>query len=202
MTRKIGARTPNRRRLWIAVAGVACAALIAACGSSSHEPSASSNNPELARSECMRAHGVPHFPDPTKGSGGEGLSVSRSSPDSSAVTVDGITFDGPAFQAAAKTCRLGGPALGGEPHKLTETQRNGMTASARCTRKHGVPNFPDPTFGSRGIGVKVTPVAGVDPDSPAFQAANKLCTRSERRSREAVAPAFSARSRPRPRSRC
>jgi hypothetical protein len=45
-------------------------------------------------------------------------------------------------------------------------------ANAQCMRKHGVPNFPDPTFsGGRfnaGLG-------GVDPQSPAFKQAAAAC---------------------------
>ena len=48
---------------------------------------------------------------------------------------------------------------------------------ARCMRSHGVPNFPDPQFATGpngGLGVKIGG-AGIDPSSPAFQAASKEC---------------------------
>ena len=41
-----------------------------------------------------------------------------------------------------------------------------------CMRAHGVSNFPDP--GSGG-GIQVTPGSGLNPQSPAFQAARKAC---------------------------
>lgn len=41
---------------------------------------------------------------------------------------------------------------------------------ARCMRGHGVPNFPDP---SSGGGIQIGP--GLNPQSPAFQAAQKAC---------------------------
>jgi hypothetical protein len=43
---------------------------------------------------------------------------------------------------------------------------------ARCMRAHGVSNFPDP---SRGHGLTIGP--GINPQSPAFQAAQQACKR-------------------------
>jgi hypothetical protein len=43
---------------------------------------------------------------------------------------------------------------------------------ADCMRSHGVPNFPDP---SAGGGIQMTPGSGIDPQSPAFQAAQNAC---------------------------
>ena len=48
---------------------------------------------------------------------------------------------------------------------------------SRCMRSHGVPNFPDPQFQTApggGFGVKIGG-PGVNPSSPAFQAAQKAC---------------------------
>jgi hypothetical protein len=48
---------------------------------------------------------------------------------------------------------------------------------SRCMRSHGVPNFPDPQFQSGpngGLGIRLNGT-GVDPSSPAFQAAQKEC---------------------------
>jgi hypothetical protein len=41
-----------------------------------------------------------------------------------------------------------------------------------CMRSHGVANFPDP---SPGGGLRLTPDSGIDPFSPAFQAAQQHC---------------------------
>src|ERR1700759_1827375 len=43
---------------------------------------------------------------------------------------------------------------------------------AQCMRAHGVSNFPDPDSGG-GINIRVG--SGIDPQSPAFQAAQKAC---------------------------
>ena len=48
-----------------------------------------------------------------------------------------------------------------------------MLRLAKCMRAHGVPNFPDPT--SKGLAF--TPSSGINPNSPAFLAAQKRCQR-------------------------
>ncbi|HEY3774515.1 MAG TPA: hypothetical protein VGL69_16050 [Solirubrobacteraceae bacterium] len=164
--------TPNR----FAVALVVTAALtVAGCGagggSGAGEGTTTGGDSALfAMSRCMRTHGVPNFPDPTKSSGGEGLSVVMTR-GSSTVTVGGIGFSGPAFTAAEKTCRFG--AYGSRP-KLTEGQKQGMLRSAECMRTHGVPNFPDPTF-PPGAGVSVAGESQINRNSPTFQSAAKTC---------------------------
>jgi hypothetical protein len=67
--------------------------------------SASKRAAALEFSQCMRAHGVPNFPDPSFSGGGAQLQLSRSS---------GIDPRSPAFQQAQKACGSpfgkGGPA--------------------------------------------------------------------------------------------
>ena len=43
---------------------------------------------------------------------------------------------------------------------------------ARCMRAHGIANFPDP---SAGGGIELAPGSGLNPQSPAFQAAQTAC---------------------------
>ena len=164
----------QRSALSVLVA-VSCAVAVAACGSTT--PNAASthsatSSPQFALATCMRAHGVPNFPDPTPGAGGEGFSIEKSH-DSSAVTIDGISFSGPAFQAATKTCQYAG-ALGPSAG-ISGTQKEAFIAKAHCIRTHGVPNFPDPFFGPGGHGVGINLPAGVNPQSPAFLSAAKAC---------------------------
>lgn len=146
---------------------------LAACGGGSSQSSGSSaGSSQLALAECMRSHGVPNFPDPTKGPGGEGFSVTAS-PGSSAVTIDGIQFNGPVFQSADRACHfLSG---GSGPPTITESQKEALFAKARCLREHGVPNFPDPTIGPGGHGIGIRLPPGVSPDSPAFRQAARAC---------------------------
>jgi hypothetical protein len=57
----------------------------------------------------------------------------------------------------------------GDPQKLA------AIANAQCMRKHSVPGFPDPEFPSGGgIGIQIGG-PGDDPQSPAFQHAEKIC---------------------------
>ncbi|MGP0034494.1 MAG: hypothetical protein ACLP4R_07985 [Solirubrobacteraceae bacterium] len=49
-------------------------------------------------------------------------------------------------------------------------------AHAVCMRRHGVPNFRDPTFSSEGGGIAVSSGGpGMNPRSPAFQQAERIC---------------------------
>jgi hypothetical protein len=158
----------------------ACALVIAACGgggpsndSAGNSGSAGSAGGPLALAKCMRAHGVPNFPDPQNGSGGIGISISKRV-GSNTVSVNGVSMSGPAFQSAQKACSKYFPG-GGKPPQLTTAQKQQLLKNAECMRAHGVPNFPDPTFSAGGAGVKFGPGSGVDPRSPAFQQAQKVC---------------------------
>jgi hypothetical protein len=42
-------------------------------------------------------------------------------------------------------------------------------------RSHGVPKFPDPDFSGGGIRMTIDKNSGVDPNSPAFKAAQQAC---------------------------
>jgi hypothetical protein len=152
---------------------LSCAVLLAACGSGHGGTASASSSSGLAISQCMRAHGVPNFPDPSKGpEGSEGMTVTMT-PGSSTVTVDGIPFSGPAFESAEKTCKLFGG--GTAPPQISESQRVAAFDFARCMRTNGVPNFPDPVFGAGGgIG---SPKAQVSRDSPAVKRAAAICNK-------------------------
>jgi hypothetical protein len=78
--------------------------------------------------------------------------------------------------AVAGGCSLVLVACGGSAGK---PDNGGVRASqgiafADCMRSHGVPNFPDP--GSGG-GIQIGAGSGIDPASPAFQSAQKSCSR-------------------------
>jgi hypothetical protein len=121
----------------------------------------------------MRANGLPKFPDPTTGSGGmgfDGLGLSIEGD----LTVDGITYSGPAAKRAEKACKAYLPGGGPPPPPLSASRRKAMLANAECMRTHGVPNFPDPTFPSGG-GARIQFPAQLNPQSPAFQRAAKAC---------------------------
>lgn len=54
----------------------------------------------LAFARCMRAHGVPNFPDPTVSNSGNGSSITIHMSSGS-----GLDLKSPVFQAAARVCR-------------------------------------------------------------------------------------------------
>ncbi len=154
---------------------------LAACGSSrpntggattsqGSDPAASAQ--ALAFAKCMRSHGVSNFPDP---SGGVlRLQIHRSP---NGTNVNGVEVNGPAFQSAMQACRSYLPHGGHPTAAQTAEAKAQALAMSKCMRSHGVPNFPDPSFQSGpggGIGIRIGG-AGVDPSSPAFQAAQKAC---------------------------
>jgi hypothetical protein len=123
----------------------------------------------------MRSNGVSNFPDPVMGSGGEGFPDGLIRSSDGSLIVDGVTFSGPALQSAESACkRYLVPS--GPPPKISERQKQAAIANAQCMRKHGVPNFPDPTFptGGGAGGIRIAG-PGINPQSPAFQNAAKAC---------------------------
>jgi len=132
----------------VLTAGAIVAGVAACGGSATHgggrRPPVSA---QLALAKCMRAHGVPSFPDPLSGPGGQGFSVNLTGPPGSAVSVNGIAFSGPVFAAAERTCRLLGG--GSAPAPFSESEKKKLLAFARCMRSHGI-RWADPTFPSGG----------------------------------------------------
>jgi hypothetical protein len=164
----------NARVIHSCVVGGLCAALVA-CGSSSPKTTrgataagSSGSTAKLKFSKCMRANGVPSFPDPS--AGGAGPSGQSNSFDGIAIPAT-INLQSPAFQAAVRSCK---PVLSGAspPPPITEAQKLAALANARCMRRHGVPNFPDPTFSGHAV---VDDLGIIDTNSPAFKRAAAAC---------------------------
>ncbi len=114
--------------------------------------------------QCMRAHGVPDFPDPVNG----GFHIT-SGPGSD------LDPGSPQFAAADSACK----ALSPEGHAGTGTVDPQLQAKAlayaACIRSHGVPGYPDPVFVGGSIREAVRAGSGVDPNSPLFVAAQNAC---------------------------
>lgn len=72
-------------------------------------------------------------------------------------------------------CAMALTACGGSSKKPSQTASAGGIKFADCMRLHGVPNFPDPSSG--GGGIQITPSSGINPQSPAFQSAQKACSK-------------------------
>ncbi len=168
-------------RLTIILGLLTAAVGLGACGSSSPNTggatssqgsSAADASKALAFARCMRSHGVANFPDPTGGR----LSLQvQKTPNST--SVNGVEVNGPVFQSAMQACRSYLPNGGHPSAAQTAKAKSQALAMSRCMRSHGVPNFPDPQFQSGpggGVGIRLGG-AGINPNSPAFQAAQKAC---------------------------
>jgi hypothetical protein len=130
----------SRGKQVVAVVGaLSCASIIAGCGGTASDStvtgSGASPSAEAALvkfSACMRADGVPNFPDPTGG----GIHISSSS---------GINPNSPAFQTARSKCRRLLPG-GGPPTGPPSAQAKlAALKISQCMRSHGISGFPDPT---------------------------------------------------------
>jgi hypothetical protein len=135
-------------------------------GGSAPESAASAQHKLVAYSKCMRANGVPDFPEPA-----EGRLLVRGGPGT------GLDPGSAQFQAAEKACHKLQPQGGKpSPEMMKQAQERALKFSA-CMRSHGEPNFPEPEFS--GAGIKMTLKAGgaggIDPRSPQFKAAQKAC---------------------------
>jgi hypothetical protein len=171
------------RRLLILLSAIVGVAAVAGCGSSGGAATGATGGAgsttarpsfsQLVRfSSCMRASGVPNFPDP---SAGGGLAIRPGS---------GLNPSSPAFQAAQKRCAKlmpGGFKAG--PGKPTKAEFERALAFAKCVRAHGLRDFPDPLASSpRGRGpvlalqgMMFVPGPGFVPWSPAFRRAASQC---------------------------
>jgi hypothetical protein len=125
------------KSVYSALTVLACAVVLAACGSSSGTPpgitSGGNASQGIKFADCMRSHGLSNFPDP--GSGG-GIQIPVGS---------GLKPFSPAFKAAQRACASllpgGGPGRG----KPSEDRKLQLVRLAECMRAHGISDFPDPT---------------------------------------------------------
>ncbi|KPI05700.1 hypothetical protein OK074_4415 [Actinobacteria bacterium OK074] len=133
---------------------------------SASDPSASPTSAfdrALAYSECMRANGVPDFPDPQQDTGGVQLSPDQ-----------GVDPNSSAFKSAQEACRDKAPQglSGGSAGGSLDSAK--VTAWAKCLRDNGVPKFPDPEIDGSTMHIDLQS-AGVDPSSSEFTQAMQTC---------------------------
>jgi len=152
---------------------VALGVLAAACSSGSSGSGAGRPTTlqaaALQYAVCMRAQGVPDFPDPN----------SRAEISLSDQPGSDVNPSSPAFQAAQRSCAR---VEGQNPKFPTPAQRAQFAARllqfARCVRAHGSSNFPDPSSlgPNQGLGFLINGNT-LDPHSPALQTAIGVCER-------------------------
>jgi hypothetical protein len=170
-------RGPRRSWPWKRVAAVmsvmtAAALLATACGGSPSSTrssgsqaaaGATSSLSAVNYSQCMRAHGVPNFPDPdSKGQ------IPK-------LTSGQVEVSDSQLDTARKACQDLWPY---QPLSGAQLQRQ-MAENlkfAQCMRSHGLPKFPDPT-NSDGVVVFVVSISrdGFDPHSQPILAKAQEC---------------------------
>ena len=137
----------------------------------------------VAYSQCMRANGVPKYPDPA--SGGRLPKGNAQSFGVSDAT----------YQAAQRTCRHLLPASGsfdqlshqciqdGDcPPALVQQMLTADRRFAQCMRSHGVPSWPDPTLDPSGAPVFKVSAAGIthtQTHSPPMEVVIRACLRTD-----------------------
>jgi hypothetical protein len=108
--------------------------------------------------ECMRASGVPHFPDPdTKGQFNFGVDVSPT-----------------VFVRAVRACKALEPP-GALSATRTPKQQSASLRFAQCVREHGVKDFPDPANGQPLIDTTKIPSSNKPGGMTILNAATHKC---------------------------
>ena len=146
------------------VAPLACLGLLAAgCGASSAPITQQQKvSSYVAFAACLNRHGVE-------------VSVARTG---GLVWYAAPGVPGPRSPqalVAERDCKALLPTGFNQPPSAAQTAENLalMLRLAKCMRAQGVPNFPDPT----SQGLRFSPSSGINPNSPAFLAAQKRCQR-------------------------
>lgn len=140
-------------------------ASVAATGSSAPAPSSTAN--PVAFAQCMRANGLPSFPDPSQ-NGSSRVAGGGSSA--------GIDPGSPEFKKASEKCKQYLPTQivnppGQDPWPLAD-----KLTYAKCMRASGLPSFPDPD--STGRFPNLARGSALGPDSPQFKQADKACAKN------------------------
>jgi hypothetical protein len=162
----------------VVVTALAASVTIAACGGSSSSGSnaASTANTGLKYAACVRAHGVPDYPDPHNGK----VTVNTHNLSESATVVS----------KAEGTCQKYAPGLNlNSLPRLSSAQmarvKVGGLDYAKCMRTHGVPEMPDPIVkpgpGGHGIeygySAKALDAHPLPYKSPTYARANTTCSK-------------------------
>jgi len=124
----------------------------------------------LVYAQCMRAHGVPSFPDPPN----PPPTPSATAPGTETYLGNGPNPDSPTVRAGAQACRRYAVASPVSPAVQAQVQSQQLDY-AHCMRAHRVPDFPDPS----STGGFALP-RSVDENSPIFQSAERACRSLER----------------------
>jgi hypothetical protein len=167
-------------------APLALAIVLAACGSSSPKNSSSSGSADSNSSQtdqsqihseslrfarCMRANGVPNFPDPP-GNGSYGVKSFAQQSNGRTVSINGVPVSAPAFRSTLANCNQYLPQPPAPTTSQLATIRALMVTWAKCMRSHGLPHFGDPTVTADGRRIMH---GQFNIGSPAYYAARQAC---------------------------
>jgi hypothetical protein len=153
-----------------------------AAGSASSAPAAASSSPAagspaagstaagstataqsvVAYSQCMRANGVPKYPDPDstgrlpKGDA-QSFAVSVATFQSAQRACQHLLPTGGSFDEQSHECIQAGDC----PPALVQQMLTADRKFAQCMRSHGVANWPDPTLDPNGVPIFKVSAAGI-----------------------------------------
>lgn len=127
-------------------------------GSSGASTTASKREKGVKFAECVRAHGVPHFPDP----------------DASGNVNFGVDVSAQVFTSAVNACKALEPP-GALSSKRSVKQQSAALRFAQCVRTNGVPDFPDPVNGQPLINTYRIPSSNRPGGMTILNAATKKC---------------------------
>jgi hypothetical protein len=166
---------PLQLRLAQVAVGLTAALLAAACSSSPSPGKAGGSDGSggsggsgggasaVAWSQCVRAHGIPNFPDPD------------SSGQVPKETASQLGVSDAVLAAATGACENLNPNNPQTPQTSQQILANGLTL-AKCMRAHGVPKFPDPTTSSSGSHFVISVSNdGFSPSDPQIIAKARAC---------------------------
>ena len=167
-------RRPGRVRAAAVIIVLATALPAAACSSGGPSSAGPSGSPQaggsansssgLAYSRCVRAHGVPGFPDPD--------SSGQLSKEAVVAALRGVSDS--RAEAATGACASLNPAGQEDPILTAQDQQDYLRAAA-CMRSHGITGFPDPTFPGGHLNLQIP--SSIDTTSRPFTQAAQTCTK-------------------------
>jgi hypothetical protein len=129
-----------------------------ATSSGAHTRAPTKRDKAVKFAECVRAHGVPHFPDPdATGNFNFGVDVSAAT-----------------FTAAVNACKALQPPGSLSSHRSVK-QQSAALRFAQCVRAHGVPDFPDPVNGQPLIDTDHIPSSNAPSGMSILNAATHKC---------------------------
>jgi hypothetical protein len=133
---------------------------------SSNSPAASAQDTGmLALARCMRANGLPKWPDPTTGGVFDKSKLQATGYSPAQVRA---VEDGPC-KSTLPTAAPSAPAT----QTITTQEQQDYVNAVACMRSHGFTNFTDPTFSDGHV--SLVPPPGLDTNSTAFTQAEHTC---------------------------